>query len=254
MIGLVLAAALLLTPAHGASSPAADATEAHTFTNAGGKTIQAHIMGVTGESVSLKRDDGQTFNVVIKTFVDADQTYIWHWALLDAAKKGTPIFKFELSKTAEVPSGKNNKYGTQGYAVKVTNTTSLRVLKPVMQYQIFDNPNINVPGAGLNGYSGMFNPDEIAANGTGSFETLKVTWPGLGGQAIGRLMGLWVRVYDADHQLIQEWSSPPELMKKEKWLFIERGRRGAGAGRGANAPNPPADSGAPTSPDGTTGN
>jgi len=255
VICLGLAMGMLWADGQGATTPAAAAPEPYTFTNAAGKTIQAQIIAVVGESVSLKRDDGQSFTVAIKTFVDDDQAYIWHWAVMDAAKRGNPIFKFELTKLPETRSDKTFPGSRRvipnlaGYKVKVTNTTSLRMLKPIMEYIVFANTNTMVPDSPLAHYYGKFAPDEIKANDQSAFETVKAMLIVGDKQDNGRLEGLWVRVYDADHQLIQEWCSTPELMKKEKWTYdIERSKRGAGTGSGVKTTNPPADGGAPAGP------
>jgi hypothetical protein len=31
------------------------------------------------------------------------------------------------------------------------------------------------------------------------------------------MLGIWIRVYTSDGQMLQEWCSSPDLMKKEKW-------------------------------------
>jgi hypothetical protein len=84
----ILAAAMLL-PAWAATdagnatatAPAQPATDSgpHVFTNQQGKTIQAEILSVDGPTVTLKRADGQTFQVRIDVFSAADQAYIRSW-------------------------------------------------------------------------------------------------------------------------------------------------------------------------------
>lgn len=55
------------------------AGELHTFTSKDGRTMDAAITALAGDSLTIRRDDGTTFTVTRSLFSDEDQPYIDAW-------------------------------------------------------------------------------------------------------------------------------------------------------------------------------
>ena len=82
---IVLLVSLMFVNVLLAGAPAADAevpTEAgataayRTFTDSRGREIQARVLRISGEQVTIQRRDGKRFTVAIATFSQADQDFL----------------------------------------------------------------------------------------------------------------------------------------------------------------------------------
>jgi len=68
-----------------------DPTEYRQFTDTQGRTIEARVLRVQGDRVTIQRSDGRQFTVAISIFSEADQQYIRSLAAGKApAEKKTP--------------------------------------------------------------------------------------------------------------------------------------------------------------------
>jgi hypothetical protein len=238
--GLGLAAGMLVAAAQGADAPAAlldsrAPPDVYTFTNNEGKQIVAQIMNVVNDTVYLKRQDGQSFEVGIGTFRDEDQAAIRWWAEQHAMLDGAQIFQFSSTsvKTKETITNNVVTWGAT-YKVKLANQTPLHIVGPVIRYIL-----LVAPSAGQVSHQfGTAALDDLPASNETTFETnpVQVTQYGQGPgihDINNQLLAVWVRVYDSHNQLIQEWCSSLDYMKSETWDYPVqgRGRRGMG-GRG----------------------
>jgi len=215
---IALAACLLAGLARADDAPAPD-PGMHTFTNAAGKTIQAQIINVDNDTAYLKRTDGKSFQVVIDTLGQDDQSYIRDWAIKEALHDGSPIFDI----SAELVKGSASTVNgwvrwPSGYKVKLVNKTTLHLLNPTVQYILF---NLKANAATLK-TPGSKSLPEVPANEAVSFATKTVgveQWANTltDNYIVNQPTGIWVRVYDDNQQLLQEWSAPLDLMKNETW-------------------------------------
>lgn len=62
-----------------------------TFHNQNGQAIKARIVCVSGDSVSIERDDGKTFTAKIDGFSSSDQSYIKHWSFAGPEHQEAPL-------------------------------------------------------------------------------------------------------------------------------------------------------------------
>lgn len=68
-----------------AATSALSAAEPRMFTDKAGRTIKAELVSVNGSTVTLKREDGQSFTVNADTFCQADVLYFQQHGLKPAA-------------------------------------------------------------------------------------------------------------------------------------------------------------------------
>ena len=73
--------------------------EVRTFTNTGGKEIQAQVTSVVGENVSMTLSSGKEFTLPIAKFSEADQTYIRDWATKNKNPVPRTALRLEIKKT-----------------------------------------------------------------------------------------------------------------------------------------------------------
>ncbi len=243
-----------LAPIFGADSIPGVLPDLHTFTNQSGKTIQAIITDVTLDNVFLKRDDGQAFKVPLTTFSPDDQNYISQWVVRRARTQGSNILKLDaasnkLSTATSTPNGNekravmatNGKVGhatiknwSEGYNVTITNLLPAHFAKLQLRYIIFSmsavpgglppndyTPNVTVGQA--------IDIDDLPANAvktvaTGEITLAEYTAPpnfvysnGAAPKITDQLKGIWVRVYDENNILVQEWASSENLNKNNDW-------------------------------------
>jgi hypothetical protein len=232
LLTVCLSAALLAT-----RLLAADA-DLHDFTDQQGRTLKAEIINVIGQEVSLQRADGENFKVKISIFSSADQDFIRQWALKEAADAKGDALTFVTStldsnNTTSQSSNQTIQRWLAGFKVTLTNQSSMELQKLHVDYQLFKHEAI--PGAAdpstdpVNRTAGSFTLDLVPPNGDQTFVTTKIplssyalnagyTWAsGANRMVSDDLLGIWLRVYADNGDLIQEWCSRPGLMKKEKW-------------------------------------
>jgi len=212
-------------PARGADAPS---SEVRTFTNTSGKTIQAQVVNVDNDTVYLKRADGKSFQIPIATFGSEDQDYIRDWAIQEALHNASQLFEISAAPNRGASTTANGlmRWG-EGYKVKLANQTTLHVLNPTIEYVLF-NLKLN---ASVLKTTGSATLKELPANAETTFDTknVGVIQYGVGTgdyETANKPIGIWVRVYDSNQDLLQEWSEPSDLMKTETW------------GGGAPAPRP----------------
>jgi hypothetical protein len=230
--GIALAAILLAAVARADDSP-----EIHTFTNAAGKTIQAQVINVDNDTAYLKRADGKSFQVPIDTLGQDDQSYVRDWAIKEALQDGSPIFDISAELNKGTMSSANGWVRwPSGYKVKLVNKTTLHLLNPTVQYILF---NLRANASTLK-TAGSKTLTEIPANDAVSLDTKTVgveQWANTitNNYIVNKPIGIWVRVYDDNQQLLQEWSAPIDLGKTESWDTSPPPPRGSGKKKTAPA-------------------
>ncbi len=262
--GIPMAAAILLATTLGFIPPAAvsaaqAAPELHLFTNNSGTPFKAEITAVAADEVTLKREDGQVFHPKISLFNGKDQIYIRLWAAKNAAAHGKGIFEFRTLSVQDVISKSFDEAGhstiskwDETYKVESKNLTFVNWAGLHFRYIIFKlsahlgelPPNDFT----LQRSTGTFDLDKYPGNGEINFATDKVPMQGatLDGNAyytngapntaFDKFKGIWIRVYDDDENLLQEWVSDPDISKSERWTFPKAaGARSTAARR---PPNP----------------
>jgi hypothetical protein len=270
VIGVFASLALAVT---GADTIPATSPDLHTFTNQDGRTIKAEISSVAEDYVFLKRDDGQSFKVPLSTLSKDDQNFIRLWFIKQEQADHDDILTLsESSVRSETPSAQGDPakpkendathtmqtgQWSESYKVKVANDTPVHWANLRVRYIIFSF--VGVPGAlspndfTLAHAAGTVALDDLPGEQDKTVETNTINLRevtlapgyyyknGAPAKIADKLDGIWVRVYDENNNLLQEWSNPSDLMKDNNWDSLAgaagRTRRGGGANRGA-APTP----------------
>jgi hypothetical protein len=235
LLAVCLAASLLATRL---PADPTDPADLHDFTDQQGRTLKAEIINVIGQEVSLQRADGENFKVKISIFSSADQDFIRQWALKEAADAKGDALTFvarpaDSNNTTAQSSDQTIQRWLSGFKVTLTNQSSMELQKLRVDYQLFKQEA--VPGAAdpstnpITRTAGTLTLDLVPANGDQTFITTKIplssytlnpgySWAtGANRSVTDELLGVWLRVYADNGDLIEEWSSRPSLMKTQKW-------------------------------------
>jgi len=259
---LLIVAALSFAPWGTVMGAAAAAPELHLFTNDSGQSFKAQITAVTSDEVALKREDGQVFHPKISVFNKDDQIYIQLWAAKNAADHGKGAFEFRVTSipdpiTTSVNDANHRSTSTWTayYKVQAKNLTFVNWSGLHFRYIIFKQsanagklpPDDFTPQR----TTGTFDMDKCSGEEEKSFSTDKFPmqesrWAGNyfwdnGASAVttDKLTGIWIRVYDDQENLLQEFISDPSISKNERWAFPRPGGARGGGGRGQPNPNGP---------------
>ncbi len=248
----------------GADAVPASSPDLHTFTNQDGKTIKAIIFSAAEDYVNLKRDDGQTFKVPVATLSKEDQSFIRQWIIKQAQSHGDNILTISAASVrggSDAPALATKTTVTTAwsemYKIKVTNATPVHWANLQLRYVIFHSvgvPGILPPGNYSTAHaSGRVAIADLPGEQDQTVSTDKIDLKevalqphviyenGAPPKVTDVLIGVWVRVYDEDNNLIQEWASPTTLIKDNNWDAVSpparAGRRGGGGNnRGATPP------------------
>jgi hypothetical protein len=233
---LILARWLTLVLACWVTLPAR--ADLHVFTDPQGRTLRAEIQSVAEPDVFLKRADGQIFDVKISVFSKADQEYIRQWAVQSATQDKGGVFEVTVAQAKTVASVKNtgasSEYDWQAwYKVTLHNQSTITLQHLRVEYQVFkmaaltDAPQTKT--GSLLRIIGTGEVPEIEPDAEVEFETDKVPMTGSqlnsgwvysdGGSRMmmDNLQGIWLRVYDLNGNLLQEWCSSVDIKKRQEW-------------------------------------
>ncbi len=223
-----------------AASPAAP--ELHTFTNNDGASFKGQVLSVAGEEVNIKREDGQTFRPKFSLFSKADQAYIHQWMVKNAEEHGTELFNIHAISSKGIATVTNDHEAhiattlwPETYQLVIKNMTSATWTNLRVRYIIFQNEAIFGKKApdnyNLKRITSSVEVDKLAGTDSKNMPLDKITlssyikidnhiWGDGAPNALSDLVkGLWVRVYDADDTLLQEWISDPDIAKNERWTM-----------------------------------
>jgi hypothetical protein len=108
----------------------------------------------------------------------------------------------------------------EGYMVSITNVTMVYWTKPVIQYVVFAMDSTGQ----IQRVRGTEELNEIPVNGKITLITDQVMMQrsirGNGHNILpGKLLGIWIRIYDHKHRLIQNYAAPWALMVWQRWEF-----------------------------------
>lgn len=241
---LLMAGGLALAGVRAMAADAATAAAMHTFTNANGTTMEATILSVVGDEVNLQRADGQKFRPKISIFSKPDQSYIRQW-VARSAPKGVFLITATTSKgtLALAPPPYSHTTASswnEHYDIRVKNQTTLawpRLHFLFVEFKLTaqfgqkppdDFKEARVEGSFLaNGFGvgqeQAFSLQDVPMLKT-SLDNGYYMENGLMARVEDKMKGLWLRIYDDDGNLIQEWATDKDLPAAEPWMSAERMR------------------------------
>lgn len=199
---------------------------AREFTDKLGRKMNAEILGVTGDTVALKRD-GETRPVgaSITLFADADQKFIREWAAANVK------YNFDVSYTKRKLNSTKEKSGpeiyiteTWNYEIGLRNKQTVELTDLRADYWLFTKADegkgkgtarvqtsgstkISVKG----GASTSFNTEPVALNKTelkGNFIYIDGTRPRFS-DAMG---GIVIRVFDQNNREVFKYATDEDLL------------------------------------------
>lgn len=224
----------------GRSTPTKNAAaEFHVFTDPKGNTLKAQILGMVNTTVNLKRDDGQNFQAALATFTKIDQTYIIEVLLQQYIARGQVVLELTAVTDKTTPAATKIDGGTrqtwkENYRLTIKNQTSLALGDLQAHLIIFKALQLpDVPGATSSSVVLLGQSQSLTTmppDGKTTLEADQVTMEQVlandGGQfpnapavhsETDKLLAVWIRIYDRNDFLVQEWCSMPDLMKKQSW-------------------------------------
>jgi len=229
---VVIAAAFL-----GLNSAALHA-EPRTLTDKQGRSLKAEILSVDGNTVTIRREDGHTFNLSLSTLSDDDQRSLKDWAKQQASLIPAGGVELQMSR-GKFDSQKKDEESIivteeqWGYTVTFFNHTSKPISGARVDYILFVKPDAQ-PGKDstpvpLKKKPGSKQIDTVGFRDSVNFRTSTITiykqqlkpgwvWEKTGNNAAVKdtLYGIWIRAYVGD-QLVDETCSPDTLSKTETW-------------------------------------
>lgn len=239
----------LMPAAKGQATPAdAAAPEMHAFTDPQGGTIKAVVLSIVGDEVNLKRVDGQSWSEPMAYFTAADQAYIVESQIGQRNAHGHPVFTISAVPISADQTNANIAGGVmlrwkEAYKINLKNETVMKLTDLRVRCVVFKTPLVpDVAGnynLAIELHAQTLPLDEIGESATKSVLTDQLEMEGIqtrGGYfpmapnahaETDQLTAIWVRVYDRNNYLIQEWCSSPEIFKQGNW--DEEWARGGGA-------------------------
>lgn len=213
--------------------------ETHTLTDQQGRTLQADIVSVDGNQVTIRRDDGQTFTLSLSSLSEADQKWLKDWAAKQDARIPQGGIELQISRGKFDSKKKDDGGGIVvseeqwGYSVILLNHTNKPLTGLRVEYILFVKPD-SEPGkdstaSALKQRAGANKIEFLAPHTNATFRTDTISiykqqlksgyyWTKTGNNAAIRdtLYGVWLRAYVGD-QLVDEVCAPETLSKTEKW-------------------------------------
>jgi len=203
-VGLLVILYFILSPVFAATLPD------HVFTDLEGRTLTAKIIQVAEPNVYLQSGTGVPFPVKIGAFVAKDQAYIQQWAL-NNQKSAQPFNIFALKEIVNDPAG---GLPQQAFKVTLKNLTNNNLTNLRIDYVVLRQPTPNAI-APLPRISGTATITVLAKNGQASIDTTEIS-------AKGDRVAVWIRVYNAQGVLMQDWSSAPNMTDAEEWSTTDK--------------------------------
>jgi len=195
------ALALFFTSAFASAADSSD----HKFTDQQGRTLTAQIVRVAAPDVYLQSDNGQPYPVKISVLSAKDQAYVQQWGT--AHQKAAETFAISaVRNSVDSPDG---SIPQQGFEVTLKNSSSKDLVNLRVDYVVLRQPTPTTL-APLPRISGTTKVVSIPKNKENIFQSDRI-------QSKGSHVAIWVRVYDSRGNLLQEWSSAPDITKDEQW-------------------------------------
>ncbi len=119
----------------------------------------------------------------------------------------------------------------EGYEVSLTNVTMIHWTRPVIQYVVYATDSAGQ----IQQVHGTEALNEIPVNGQITIITNQVMMQhivsGDGHNTLpGKLLGVWVRIYNSRHVLIEDYAAPWDFMVWRRWEFPGGSRQIAAIG------------------------
>ncbi|HVU37457.1 MAG TPA: hypothetical protein VHC95_03930 [Opitutales bacterium] len=235
--GLALGAGLWLAVA-GAGRAAEE--DYHAFTDAKGTVFKAKVLSVMNETATLQRADGDKVELLLAALSKADQAYIMEGLIKQFSAHGRGVFEISAvtDKTAATPTkidGGTQMDWQETYRFTMKNQTlwALSGLEArIILFKALQLPD--VPGVvqseitlvGQTRSLERFEPSgklawqtdpvpmlQIQANDGGYFPAPQSAIHA----KTDKLLAVWVRIYDRNNYLVQEWCSVPAMAKPQPW-------------------------------------
>ncbi len=266
MIGLGLACAGMAsaaapdTPATPAPAKSTAAPELHTFTDAKGQTLKAQVLSMAGTTVNLRREDGQTVQAPLASLTPHDRTYIIEELLKPYAARNQAVLALSAVTEKSAVAVAKIDGGTQStwkenFRITVKNETLLtldNLRARIIVFKVLQLPD--VPGGAPSNIQLLAQLQDLPAVPASGNVTLPMDGVPMtqftatnGGQFANeavhaqtdKLLAVWLRIYDSNDYVVQEWCSMPTLMKQQTWDSAwtqaaglpKAGARGARGGR-----------------------
>jgi hypothetical protein len=252
-LGAALALAVCLAPnlpaAPGANT--ATAPELHTFTDPQGNLVPATVVSIVGDAVNLQRADGHSWSEPLSYFSAADQAYILESQIQVRVARGHPVFTITAFPVNADETTVNINNGVRvswkaAYKINLKNETIMKLANLRVRCVVFKTPLVpDISGnynLAVELHAQTLPVDEAGASATTNILTDQLDMQSF--QARGayfptapnahaetdQLTAIWLRVYDGNNFLIQEWCSSSEIFKQGSW--DDEWARGGGTSTG----------------------
>jgi hypothetical protein len=214
---------------------AEDESALRKFTDQGGRTIEAHILAGTPDTVTIEMADGKSHTVPITKFSELDQIHIREW--IKANPDARP-YKFELTEVAK-RLGKERRESASyevteeswNYELTIKNRSGFDVGFLDVRYRIFSSvPNTSDAGGlpkittsdGLASIASLRNNGdiELKTDPVSLLESRLTTGSEFtDGSDIEKkqgLDGIWVKLFH-DGKNVAEFKAGTDIVKKAEW-------------------------------------
>ncbi|MCB1275043.1 hypothetical protein [Prosthecobacter sp.] len=206
---------------------AASALSAREFTDQQGRKLDAEVVAVAGDQVSLKRAaDGRAFTVPVATFSAADQGFIKEWGLANQK------YSFDVTYEKKKVDSTKKKFGaelmtteTWSYKIALRNRLPVEIQNLRVDYWVFKKEDQGKgKGTARVAASGSNKVDSLKGSGTHSFDSLPVSLnktqlegnfiyiDGTRPRFADAMGGLVVRVFDPKNREVFSYASDNNLL------------------------------------------
>lgn len=230
--------------APGAPAPSVlAATTWHVFVDSQGNSTKATVLSIVGDTiagdtVNLQRDNGQSWSEPLSYFSAADQAYIIESQIQQRVARGHPVFTITAFTVNAGETTDNIANGVrvswkEAYKINLKNKTVMKLTNLRVRCVVFKTPLVpDISGKynlALELHAQTLPVDEAGPSATKSILTDQLDMVAF--QARGayfptapnahaetdQLSALWLRIYDSNDFLIQEWCSSSDIFKQGNW-------------------------------------
>lgn len=201
--------------------------QAHEFTDSKGRKLEADILSVAGDQVTLRRKpDMKVFTVATNTFVESDQKLIDEWLATEMKYRFDVTYaKKKLGEVKKVVGPVHTEVESWAYEIKLKNDLNVPISDLRMDYWCFrrDDEGTGKVTAKIV-TSGSIKIESMAALSTSNLTTsvIPIEKKELRGnyyfsngdkdkQADG-MGGFAVRIYDKNNKEIHSWATKDDLL------------------------------------------
>jgi hypothetical protein len=233
----------------------------HTFTDVQGNSAPAEVISLVGDTANLQRADGKDWSAPLASFVPADQIFIVETLIQQRLARNNPVFSISA---IPVRANENSRPMATGvvqtwsefYKITLKNDTSMKLANLRVRAVVFKAPLVPDISSGYNLALDLraqtYTLDDIADRATKIIATDPLDMRSIQSRngyfpaaptahaMADRLVAIWVRVYDGNNFLVQEWCSSAEVLKQGKWDDTWA--------KGGGSPTPAASTGAAPTP------